>query len=253
MTDLEPPSEPQWHLPPPELVLSSADVHVWRVPLEQPRARVRQLVQTLSDDERARAGRFHLERARRRFTVGRGVLRGIVGRYLGLKPGQVQFRYDPRGKPYLSEGSGDGALRFNLAHAHELALYAFTWGREVGVDLEYVHPMPEVTQIGTRFFSPRENAVLSTVPEGQRLEAFFHCWTRKEAYLKAIGEGLSRRLDQFDVSLFPGEPARLLHVEGDPQEAARWSIQALTPGVGYVAAIVVERQGWQMRYWDWKW
>ena len=241
----------RWHLPPPDLALSRDDVHVWRASLKQPPERGRQLAQTLSCDEMMRAERFRFERDRRRFVVGRGVLRTILGRYLGVEPGQMQFRYDPRGKPHLAEAVGGCGLQFNLAHSHELALYAFTRDREIGVDLEYVRPMPDAEEIAARFFSTRENAVFRVLPKSQKLEAFYNCWTRKEAYLKAIGDGLARPLDQFDVSLAPGDPAMLLHVEGDPLETARWSLQALTPAVGYVAAVAVEGRGWRLACWQW--
>lgn len=240
-----------WRFPLPGLVFSSDHVHVWRASLEQPAARVHQLVQTLSDDERIRAERFRFDRDWRRFIVGRGVLRTILGHYLGVEPGQLQFRYGSRGKPYLAGEFGNCALQFNLAHSHELALYAFTYGREIGIDLEYIRSMPDAEQIGARFFSMRENAALGVFPRSQKLEAFFNCWTRKEAYLKATGDGLARPLDQFDVSLSPGEPARLLHVEGDVQETARWSLQALAPACGYVATLAVEGHDWHLACWQW--
>jgi 4'-phosphopantetheinyl transferase len=240
-----------WHLPPPDLALPSEEVHVWQASLNQPPERVRELGQTLSHDEMMRAERFRFERDRRRFIVGRGVLRAILFRYLGIEPEFVQFRYGSRGKPYLAEKVSSCGLRFSLAHSHELALYAFTRDREVGVDLEYVRPMPDAAQIAARFFSAREHAVFCALPKGQKLEAFYSCWTRKEAYLKATGEGLARPLDQFDVSLVPGDPAGLLRVQGDSQEIARWSLQALAPGTGYVAAIAVEGHGWCLACWQW--
>jgi 4'-phosphopantetheinyl transferase len=239
-----------WRLPPPDLTLSSKTVHVWRASLEQSAARTHQLSQLLSRDEQTRAERFHFERDQRRFIVSRGALRTILGRYLGVEPDQLRFRYGPRGKPYLSEEFDRCALYFNLAHSHELAVYAFTCGREVGIDLEWVHLMQDVEQIADRFFSARENAVLRTLPEGQRLEAFFNCWTRKEAYIKAIGEGLSQPLDQFQVSLAPGEPARLLIVEQAPEEVSRWSLEALTPIPNYVAALAVEGRDWCLKCWQ---
>jgi 4'-phosphopantetheinyl transferase len=142
-------------------------------------------------------------------------------------------------------------LSFNLTHSHQLALYAVTRRREIGVDLEYVRADFADEQIAERFFSPREVAALRTVPENLLKEAFFHCWTRKEAYVKAKGEGLSIPLDQFDVSLAPGEPALLLSTRDDPQEADRWSLQALFPGSGYVAALAVEGRTWRLKCWQW--
>ena len=139
----------------------------------------------------------------------------------------------------MAERLGDGALRFNLAHSHELALYAFTLGREIGVDIEYLRALPDADQIAKRFFSARENAALQALSTNQRQQAFYNCWTRKEAYVKAIGKGLAQPLDQFDVSLAPGESTRLLKVEGAPEEGSRWSLYSLTPVAGYVAAVAV--------------
>jgi 4'-phosphopantetheinyl transferase len=214
---------------------------------------VRELAQTLSYDEMVRAEHFRFERDRRRFIVGRGVLREILGCYLGFDPQQVRFRYDSRGKPYLVERLDKYGLRFNLAHSHKLALYAFTCGREIGVDLEYIRPMPDAEQIAARFFSTFEYTALRMLPENRKMEAFFNCWTRKEAYIKAIGDGPARHLDQFEVSLILGEPAQLLSVEGDPEEAARWSLKALAPGTGYVAAVAVEGHNWRLTCWQWMW
>jgi 4'-phosphopantetheinyl transferase len=243
-----------WQLPPPDLALPGDQVHVWRVFLDQPSWYVDGLAQRLSRDELARAERFHFERDMRRFVVGRGMLRTILGRYLAIDPRQVRFRYGERGKPHLADEFAGSGLRFNLAHSHEMALYAFTRGREVGIDVEHVRPLSDVEEIAERFFSAHENAEFRSLPESQELEAFYNCWTRKEAYLKATGDGLTRPLDQFAVSLAPGDLARLLRVTGDPAEISRWSLQALAPAPGYVAAVAVEGPADRLTYWqcpDW--
>jgi len=243
--------EHSWLPPAGNLTLSSNDVHVWRATLDQPVTRVQQLAQTLSEDERTRAGRFHFERDRRRFIVGRGVLRAILGRYVGIEPSRLEFCCGPRGKPYLAGRFAGGTLHFNLAHSEELALYAFAPGRVIGIDLERVRTEVACEQIARRFFSPRESATLRAQPAAVRQKAFFTCWTRKEAYIKARGEGLSLPLDQFEVSVTPGEPAKLLSISGYPMEASRWSIQELVPGPGYVAALAVEGHGWRLACWEW--
>ncbi len=234
------------------MVLPGDEVHLWCAVLDQPDVTVQKLAETLAPDERLRAERFHFERDRRRFIVGRGVLRTILGRYLRLEPNRLQFCYGPCGKPALAGMSTrpEGRLCFNLAHSQSLALYAVTYEREIGVDIEYIHAMPEAEQIATRFFSAQENAVLRLLPSQQKQEAFFNCWTRKEAYIKALGDGLAQPLAEFDVSLAPGEPASL-RISGDAQAAARWSIQALTPASGYVAALAVKGHGWQLKCWQW--
>jgi 4'-phosphopantetheinyl transferase len=240
-----------WLLPPTNLVLSGDQVHLWRASLEQPATRLHELAQILTHDERARAGHFRFERDRRRFIVGRGMFRSILGRYLGIDPFRVRFRYGPCGKPYLAEEPSHRSLCFNLAHSHELALCAVTSGREIGVDLEHIRPMPDIEQIAARFCSAAENAALRAAPQDQKLAAFFTCWTRKEACLKALGDGLNRPLDRFDVAVTLGESTRLLRVEGHPQEIARWSLRTLTPARGYVATVVVEGHDWEMKYWQW--
>ena len=154
--------------------------------------RVQQISQSLMEDERIKAERFYFQRDRKRFMVCRGVLRMILGRYLHIEANRVHFSYGPYGKPYLKETLGDSTLRFNLAHSHELALHAFARSREIGVDIEYIRYIPDAEQIALNFFSENENAVLHVLPTSQKQEAFFNCWTRKEAYLKALGVGSSQ-------------------------------------------------------------
>jgi 4'-phosphopantetheinyl transferase len=230
--------------------LSAEDVHIWRSWLDQPMERVRQLEQTLSADERERASRFRFETDRTRFVVGRGTLRSILGHYLGIAPDCLQFGYGPQGKPYLHEGPDRATIQFNLAHSHQLAVFAFARMREVGIDLEHMRPVPRLQQIVASFFSAQENTTLSELPPSQQQEAFYLCWVSKEAYLKASGLGLAQPLQQFDVSLVPGEPARLLRVEGKPEETSRWSLCWLRPAPGYRAALAVEGQDWQPTYYN---
>ncbi|HDQ72891.1 MAG TPA: 4'-phosphopantetheinyl transferase superfamily protein [Chloroflexi bacterium] len=241
-----------WGIPLVGLTLRDDQVHVWQAALEQPPDVLDCLAQALSPDELTRAECFHFARDRRRFIVSHGVLRVILGNYLRIDPRQVQFRYSAQGKPYLAEGMRDDALRFNLAHSHELAVYGFTRGREIGIDLEHLRPLTDAEEIVARFFSKRENAEFRSLPEGLKLEAFYNCWTRKEAYLKATGDGLGRALDTFDVSLLPGAPAALLRVDGDRAETTRWSLRTLVPDSEYVAALAAERDDWCVACWEWR-
>src|SRR5687767_11560297 len=235
---------------PSDVSLSRDEVHVWRASLDEPAWPLQELEQVLSLDERERAGRYYFERDRKRFIAGRGMLRKILGHYLGVAPAHLQFRYGPRGKPALGEAPGEKELRFNLSHSQGLALYAVTCEREIGVDLEYARRVSDLEQLAERFFSVRENAVLQSLSPSQRPQAFFDCWTRKEAYIKAVGEGFSIPLDQFDVSLAPGEPARLISIEGDPQKASLWTLRELSPAHGFAGALVVEGQGWRLSSWE---
>jgi 4'-phosphopantetheinyl transferase len=240
--------ETNWGWPPPNLTLTDDEVHLWRVNLAQPVTLIQQLRQCLSEDELVRADRFHFEKDRHHYLVGRSSLRLILGRYLNVEAGQLRFSYTAYGKPLLASPS---SLKFNVSHAGEIALHAVTRNREVGVDIEKVRVMPDAVQIAERFFSTQENKVFASIPAQQKEEAFFNCWTRKEAYIKAIGEGLSHPLDTFDVSLKPGEPAALLRVKDAPQAVERWSLHPLDPGPGYVAALVVAGHNWHLKCWDW--
>lgn len=234
-----------WHSPPTNLVLSKDDVHVWRADLDLPDWRLQQLAQTLSSDEQLRAERFYFERDRKHFIAGRGLLRAILGRYLDREPNQLQFSYSSRGKPALVNTNTRETLCFNLSHSSGLALYAVTRSRLIGIDLERVRPMPDAEKLAERFFCTHEYGVISTLLPEQKQEAFFNAWTRKEAYLKATGDGLAG-LEQVEVSLTPGEPAALLSIQGDRQASSRWSLSQLTPAPGYVAALAVEGHDWNL-------
>ena len=242
---------PPWRSPPETLVLGGDEVHVWRATLDRTPSQIQSFLHNLAADEQARAERFYFERDREHFIVARGVLRAILGGYLNRVPGCLSFCYSSHGKPALAGESDGDAIRFNVSHSHGVALYAVTRGREVGIDLERIRFDLAVAEIAERFFSRREVAMLRTLPAEVQRQAFFRCWTRKEAYIKARGEGLSLPLDQFDVSLAPGEPAAVLGTQRDPSEASRWSLQELTPAPGYVAALAVERHGWRLTCWQW--
>lgn len=241
----------EWSLPPPSLRLTKDTVQVWRASLQRSTTYVQSLLQTLAPDERQRAARFRFAEHRRRFIVARGVLRAILGRYLGQEPHCLEFCYSPHGKPALISTREGDRMRFNLSHSHEMVLYAFTSHREVGVDVEYIRSNVAYKEIADRFFSPREVMTLHSLPAHLQQEAFFLCWTRKEAYIKARGDGLTLPLDSFDVSLTPGDPAMLLATRDDPLNVSRWKLQHLVPGPGYVAALAVEGWNWKLSCWQW--
>jgi len=240
-----------WRPPPADLVLTPGEIHVWLASLEPTMAQRQQLWSTLSEAEQGRAERFHFERDQLRFAVGRGVLRNLLGRYLGQRPGQLAFRYGPYGKPALADAAVEGGLRFNLSHSHELALYAFVGEQEIGVDIEHIRPLADWESLARQVFSARENQTLHGLPPEQRLEAFYNCWTRKEAYVKAGGAGLAQPLDQFDVSLTPGQAAQLLHIEGRADDVARWFLHGLKPAPDYVAALAIQGLPRRISLWQW--
>jgi 4'-phosphopantetheinyl transferase len=241
-----------WSRPPGRVRLEEGEVHVWRASLDLPLSETERLGETLSADERERAARFRVPRVQVRFTAGRAILREILGRYLDCSPSELSFGYRDRGKPFLLPGPGREDLRFNLSHSHGLALFGVSLAREIGIDLEQIRQDREHEKLAQRYFSPKEVAALRALtPEG-RVGAFFDCWTRKEAYLKARGEGLAIPLAGFEVSLAPGEGAALLSVVGEPGESGRWYLEAFDPGPGFSAALAVEGKLSGLRMWDWE-
>lgn len=236
-----------WSVAPADLSLQQGEVHVWRAPLD--RQPERPLAQTLSADEQQRAARFHFEADRRRFVAGRGFLRAVLARYLHIEPGEIRLSYEEQGKPALPGDEGLGAIRFNLAHSGELALCAVA-RREVGIDLELIRPVPDSAQIAERYFSMRERAAFHSRPQERWDEGFLRQWTRKEAYLKARGCGLSLEPDQFEVWASQDGSLRL-EVAGEPGEARRWSLVDLTPAGDYVAALAVEGRDWSLSCLQW--
>ena len=228
------------------LTLGTNDVQVWRGYLDQPPATVDRLSELLSDDEHSRANRFHFEIDRKHFIVARGYLRTLISRYQEIPPAEIQFSYTSHGKPLLVTTNPQlQPFHFNLAHSGGLAVYAFTRIGEVGIDVERIRPDVTGDEIAKRFFSPTECACLETLSKESRHHAFFNCWTRKEAFIKAIGIGLSLPLDQFDVTLAPGEPAQLLRTRWNESEAARWSLKVIDVGPDYAAAVAVAGHDWQ--------
>lgn len=242
---------PLFSPPPLNLELAPDEIHVWYASLDHPVPRFQGLAQLLSSDERMKAERFHFEKDRKHFIVGRGILRTILGCYLSVEPSRLRFSYGKNGKPALADTFSKGTIHFNMSDSEGVALYAFTQEREIGVDIEHIRDIPEMEQIAEQFFSARENAIFRALPKGKKKEAFFKCWTRKEAFIKATGDGLSRPLGKFDVSLVPGEPARLLRIEGDSKRASRWTIQELKLASGFAAAFAVEGRRWRLRCWQW--
>jgi len=204
-------------------------VDIYRVRLDADAARLDSLYAILAPQERERAARFRFAEHRRQFIVCRGMLREILSPYLGLHPADIAFVYNRQGKP----GVGDGDVRFNVSHSGGWALQAVSRGSEVGIDIERVDARFAREQIPERFFSPCEAGQLRALPVDQQTAAFFRCWTRKEAYIKARGLGLALPLDSFDVSLGPDDPPALLR-------AGDWSVQDLDAPPGYAAAVVAE-------------
>ena len=236
----------EWPPGPLSPKLRADEVHLWRASLDCGSSVLSRLEATLSPDEIARADRFVFETDRSHFVMGRGILRELLGSYLMLSPAALQFSYGIHGKPALELESGGSSLQFNLSHSGGLAVYAFSYGRKLGIDVERIRPQLAGEDIAGRYFTARELAELRTLPPQFRALGFFLCWTRKEAYVKAHGTGLNVPLDSFVVSLTPGRPAELRSVDSD-----HWSMLSFEPSTGYVAAIVGEGNDWPLRYWNW--
>ena len=240
-----------WSPAPEAPTLERDVVHVWRAALAAPAPALWRLRQALAVDEVRRADRFRFERDRNRFIVARGLLRTILGRYKNIEPDRVQLRYTVHGKPILASTRGELDLRFNTSHSGDLALYAVTLGREVGVDLEHVRPDFGDSRVAERFFAPGEVAALTRISARGQRDAFFRCWTLKEAYVKARGTGLTIPLNQFDVSQLLEEPAAVLSVNHECRPgASRWSLRQLTSAPGYAAALTVEGDSFRLECWQ---
>ena len=229
--------------------LAADQVHLWRVDLQAIAGEEPQWAAILSPDEQARAARFHFQEHRRYFTASRAILRHVLSAYLGSDPKNVAFVYSSKNKPALG-GAHAGALAFNVSHSGDIALLAIARSRPVGVDIELIRHNFDTAAIAARFFSDAEQKQLAALPPDQRHDAFFRCWTRKEAYIKALGEGLSLPLSQFDVSLTPDDGNALLATRPDALEARRWSLREVRVKPGYAAALCVQGTDWTLIDWN---
>jgi 4'-phosphopantetheinyl transferase len=237
-----------WPPPPPAWPLAKGEVHVWFADLDLPAQRRAVLARLLSADERQRADRYSPVPAREQFVAARGLLRVLLGAYLHVPPAEVVFAAGPQGKPTLA----GAPLHFNVSHSRGGALIAVTTVAEVGVDLERLRPYPNYRDMAERFFHPGEAAALVALPAAQAEQAFFHVWTRKEAFLKATGLGIAGGLERVQISVPPDEPARVLDIDGASAPAARWSLTTLLPREGYVGALALEARNYQLKCWTWE-
>ena len=196
--------------------------------------------ETLSHDERERANRFVFERDRNRFVVARGELRRLLGERMHMAPEDIEFRYGPYGKPELQTGLSKDDLRFNVSHCEDIAIYGFACGRRIGIDIEMIRYLPDADDVAARCFSACELEEYRALAASEKQSGFFNCWTRKEAFVKAVGDGLGYCLGNFDVSLIPGEPAKILRVGTTAGKACGWQLIDIGILPGYSAALVIE-------------
>jgi 4'-phosphopantetheinyl transferase len=230
----------EWPLPPANPPLAGNEIHVWATTLAVEPAILEKLMATLSPDEKQRASRFKFEYLRNRYIAGRGALRKIMARYVGEDAAGLRFEYLENGKPVSAQAFTSAGIHFNLAHTGDLALVAVTRMGPVGVDVECVRAIKNADELVARFFSKREDELFRRVSTEQKPAAFFNLWTRKEALLKATGEGITRSLNLVEVSFLPGEPARLLAISDDAKAAEAWRLKELAPAKGFAGAVAIQ-------------
>ncbi len=242
------PLTPQWQLPPTDLTLVSGEIHIWRSPLtltDQQRDRYWQI---LARDERSRADRYRLPQHRQRAIAARGILRTLLGRYLAHDPAQIRFSYTPQGKPVLAHPLGLAPLEFNLSHSEDLMLCAVTLNQAIGIDLEQIRPLSDLSQLTQRFFAPSEHQAIQALAPEQQPQAFFQYWTIKEAILKAIAHGIGG-LDTVELAIDQGKPHILRAPTLDPTNP--WDVRLLVPAVGFVGAIAAPFFPHPLQFWQW--
>jgi 4'-phosphopantetheinyl transferase len=219
------------------------EVELWIVRLEASEENYERAHSWLPEDEAARAKRFYFERHARAFVLGRAALRALLASYLEVAPAEVGFVYGPHGKPALAQNQdAERVLQFNVSNSGDLAAYVFTSGCEIGVDVEKHRKLHNFEDIAQRFFSPAETAELLELPATERTAAFFRCWSRKEAYIKALGGGLSIPLDSFQVTLRPSVAPRMVTLGGSEETASQWTLHTFDPGPNFAGAIAYQDQ-----------
>jgi len=225
--------------------LGPYDVHVWCIPLDVGAAAVNRLARSLSIDERTRAQRFRAERDARRYIAAHGALRRLLARYMNEREDRIEFRYGASGKPAVECPVGATRIRFNMSHSGSIALIALCARAEIGIDVEQVRDISDAAGVVHTFFTPDEAQRWRALPASGRTQAFYDGWTRKEALVKAVGDGLSMALDSFEVPLNPGESGTITLPR---QGALAWSILDVSPSPGYSAALAIPAELWNVHF-----
>lgn len=244
-----------WKIPENQLSLTNNQVHVWRAKLDLSAHEIARLETLLSEDEKSRANRFRFPQHKRRFIAARAILREILANYLQINSDALRFEYSDRGKPRLAKSMEASSWQFNVSHSQELALYGFTCHKRIGVDVEYLRSMDDAAKIAERFFSAQESQLIANLSGEQQKQVFFQLWTAKEAYLKAIGEGLAGSLAgvDIDIDLDQAKSLALLSIKEDVQAAASWLMYPCVPETNYIATVAIESktEKQQIDFWNW--
>lgn len=236
------------------LTLKDNEIHVWHALINIDKKRESDCLQFLSQDEKKRAARFHFKKDRAGYVAARSILRLLLGHYLNREPVSLRFNYSAHGKPFLNaQNENTTKLEFNLSHSAEKALFAFCLNRPVGVDLERLRTNTDILSLAERFFTPGEYKDLTSLPQEDQFEAFFRCWVRKEAFIKAKEQGLSLGLSKFEVSLKPDEPPILKHTFYQKKDAENWSLFDIEVEDRYKAALAVRGKNAEVRSFQWTW
>jgi 4'-phosphopantetheinyl transferase len=236
-----------WRSPTTFPTLQTNQVHVWRASLKRNARELAELLNLLNFQEKERAAKFISEQAKNNFIVARRILRSLLAKYLHVKPQDLVFQQGQHGKLYLESS----ILQFNISHSHDLALFIFALHQPVGIDVEFIRDDFDFIPIAQRFFSKKETADLLALPPDQQLHAFFNCWSRKEAFIKAIGKGIFFALDEFSVEVSNKQKGRLqLQITDQEFNAKDWSLEALNPVDGYVGAFATSRQKYEVGFYD---
>lgn len=237
-----------WETPVNPPALLENEVHIWRADLSHPGEILNTYMKDLSTEEHTQADRFHFESDRRRYILSHSRLHRLLGGYLGVEPDSISFESAERGKPHLGGQYSASGLEFNLAHSGEMALFGFCRGATIGVDIEHLRPLPDLDRLAARYFSKQEQEQLAQLPSEKKVDAFFKCWTCKEAFIKNIGDGLYYPLDKFEVDVNPDLPGRLLRVASDPHEADHWRLEYFSAGEAYPSALAVRGEGEMVKF-----
>lgn len=241
---------PTWSAPPSEWYLPSTDVHIWQASLQVTARQQERFTQMLSADEMARATRFHFPQHREHYIAGRGLLREILSRYQNCLPEAIRFSYNSFGKPALLASAGQDALQFNISHSHGVALFAFVRGVDIGIDVQHTDAVTDLLQAGAVVFSTDEMEVLRALPPERRRARFFQFWTRKEAYIKAVGGGFSLPLNGIDVSRLPAGRVWQAESPGAQFEQTDWNVWDFTACPGYAAAVAIKKEHWRFVFYQ---